>query len=159
PRLGGQTQAVLAAARENAVEFLSDGRVRLAGVELAADEVEIQATPRAGTAVAHDEGLVVIIDTELDDELRAEGDAREVQRAVQELRRQAGFELDELVDVWIDADAGVLARLEPFLEHVADDTLAARIQRSAPANAAASTTVQLTAGEARLAVGGRGSEG
>ena len=101
----------------------------------------------------------MIIDTELDDELRAEGDAREVQRAVQELRRQAGFELDELVDVWIDADAGVLARLEPFLEHVADDTLAARIQRSAPANAAASTTVQLTAGEARLAVGGRGSEG
>ena len=32
---------------------------------LAPDEVEILASPRPGTAVAHDEGLVVVIDTEL----------------------------------------------------------------------------------------------
>ena len=68
----------MAAARANEVEYLPDGGVRLAGVELAADEVEILATPRPGTAVAHDNGLVVVIDTELDDELRAEGDAREL---------------------------------------------------------------------------------
>ena len=79
----------------NEVEYLPDGGVRLAGVDLAADEVEILATPRAGTAVAHDKGLVVVIDTELDDELRAEGDARELTRAVQDLRKQAGLELDE----------------------------------------------------------------
>ena len=30
---------------------------------LGADEVEILATPRPGTAVAHDEGIVVVIDT------------------------------------------------------------------------------------------------
>ena len=64
-------------------------RSTLAGVTLAPDEVEIQATPRPGTAVAHDEGLVVVIDTELT-ELRAEGDARELQRAIQDLRSEAG---------------------------------------------------------------------
>ena len=47
-RLGGKTQEVLAAARNNEVEYLADGGVRLAGVDLAADEVEIIATPRAG---------------------------------------------------------------------------------------------------------------
>ena len=50
---------MLAAARNNEVEYLPGGGVRLAGVELAADEVEILATPRPGTAVAHDKGLVM----------------------------------------------------------------------------------------------------
>ena len=50
---------------------------------------EIQATPRPGTAVAADDGIVMVIDTDLTDDLRAEGDARELTRALQDLRRQA----------------------------------------------------------------------
>ena len=79
-----------------------DGSVDLAGLTLAPDEVEILATPRPGTAVAHDEGLVVVIDTELTPELRAEGDARELQRAIQDLRREAELALDDRIEVWVD---------------------------------------------------------
>ena len=53
----------MAAARDGAFEIHADGSVTLGGATLAADEVEILATPRPGTAVAHDEGLVVVIDT------------------------------------------------------------------------------------------------
>ncbi len=63
----------MAAAREGAFEIQPDGSVTLAGVTLAPDEVEIQATPRPGTAVASDEGLVVVIDTELTPELASGG--------------------------------------------------------------------------------------
>ena len=66
---------------------------KLADYSLAPDEVEILASPRPGTAVAHDEGLVVVIDTQLTPELRAEGDARELQRAIQDLRREAELDL------------------------------------------------------------------
>ena len=45
--------------------FHDDGSVTLAGEHLAADEVEIQATPRPGTVVADDDGLVMILDIEL----------------------------------------------------------------------------------------------
>ena len=62
-RLGPAIPAVMAAARAGEVTFEADGSVTLAGVTLAPDEVEIQATPRPGTAVAHHDGLVVVLDT------------------------------------------------------------------------------------------------
>jgi isoleucyl-tRNA synthetase len=128
-RLGAQTQAVLAAARAGEVEFHQDGSVTLAGVTLASDEVEIQATPRPGTQVAHDEGLVVVIDTELTPDLRAEGDAREIQRALQDLRREAELNLDDRITVWLD---GLPPNVEPYTDAIARETLADAVLLQAP---------------------------
>ncbi|HEV8403278.1 MAG TPA: DUF5915 domain-containing protein, partial [Candidatus Limnocylindrales bacterium] len=100
-RLGAAIPAVMAAARDGDVRFEADGSVTLAGVTLAPDEVEIQATPRPGTAVAHHEGLVIVLDTELTPGLVAEGDARELSRAIQDLRREATLALDDRIDLWI----------------------------------------------------------
>jgi isoleucyl-tRNA synthetase len=134
------------------VEYLASGGVKLAGVELAADEVEILATPRAGTAVAHDEGLVVVIDTEIDDALRAEGDARELVRAIQDLRKQVGLELDDTIDLWLSAPTAVLAPVEPYLAKVVEDTLASAVHRS-PAPAEASSVVQeVNGGEVLISI-------
>jgi len=94
----------------------------MGGVTLAPDEVEIQATPRPGTAVAHDEGLVVVIDTELTPDLRAEGDARELQRAIQDARKEAGVDLDDEVVVQVEASETVQAVLRPYVGSVATET-------------------------------------
>ncbi len=151
-RLGAQTQLVLNAARNNDVEYLADGGVRLAGAELAADEVEILATPRAGTAIAHDNGLVVAIDTELDDELRAEGDARELTRAVQDLRKQAGLELDDTIELWLVAPTEALATLEPYMARIAEDTLAGSISHGQPPSEATAASQTIGAGEVVIAL-------
>jgi len=129
-KLGGAIPAVMAAARAGAFEIHPDGTVTMGGVTLAADEVEILAAPRPGTAVAHDDGLVVVIDTELTPALRAEGDARELQRAIQDLRRDAGLELDESVDVEV-GPASVLERLRPFLDSIQRETIAESIVAAA----------------------------
>jgi isoleucyl-tRNA synthetase len=121
-KLGAAIPAVMAAAREGHFEIHPDGSVTLGGVTLAADEAEIQATPRPGTAVAHDEGLVVVIDTELTPELRVEGDARELQRAIQDARKEAGVELDDEVSVGVEAPAESERSLRPFLDSVELET-------------------------------------
>jgi isoleucyl-tRNA synthetase len=151
-RLGEQVPAVMAAARKNEVEYLPGGGVRLAGVELAPDEVEILATPRAGTAVAHDEGLVVVVDTEIDDALRAEGDARELSRAIQDLRKTAGLELDETIELWLDGPAAVLSALDPYLSRLGEDTLAVEVHRDAGPSDALTVTQQVTGGQVGLAI-------
>ena len=119
----------MAAARQNDVEFLPDGGVRLAGVVLSADEVEILATPRPGTAVADDDGVVVVIDTTLTPELRAEGDLRELTRAIQDLRKQAALSLDERIEVWVEADGAFFESVDGRLDAIAQDTLADAIHR------------------------------
>ncbi len=131
-KLGPAIPAVMAAAREGAFELLPDGSVSLAGVTLAPDEVEILASPRPGTVVAHDDGLLVVIDTELTDELRAEGDARELQRAIQDLRRDAGLELADRIEVVVAPAAGDGPRLAPFLAAVAAETLADTLELGDP---------------------------
>jgi isoleucyl-tRNA synthetase len=147
-RLGPMIPAVMAAAREGAFEIGADGAVTLAGVHLAPDEVEILATPRPGTAVAHDEGLVVVIDTELTPELRAEGDARELQRAIQDLRKDAGLDLDARIELWLE---GVPAAVEPHLATVARETLADALHRDGPGvDADPTVTVELSGGPVRI---------
>jgi isoleucyl-tRNA synthetase len=156
-RLGAAIPAVMAAAREGAVEIHPDGSVTLAGVTLDRDDVEIQATPRPGTAVAHDEGIVAIIDTTLTDELRAEGDARELQRAIQDLRKDAAIDLDARIELWVD---GLPAEVESHLASVARETLADRVTRARPDGAAGEAmTVELSSGSATIWLRGLQGDG
>jgi isoleucyl-tRNA synthetase len=159
PRLGAKVPAVMAAAREGRVEFLAGGGVRLAGQTLSADEVEIQSVPRPGTAVGHDEGVVVVLDTTLDAALVAEGDARELARAVQDLRKAAELALDDRIELWLDLP-GDVDGLRPHLPRLAAETLAASVHLRAAGSEAADGsepaaergTVDLSQGRAGIAL-------
>lgn len=147
-KLGSAIPAVMAAARANEFTINADGSVTIGGVTLAPDEVEILAAPRPGTAVAHDDGLVVVIDTELTDDLRAEGDARELQRAIQDLRRDAGLALDDRIEVQVAPAGGDGARLAPFLASVAAETLAIRLDVAEAGDAAVAAAAEEAAAQA-----------
>jgi len=99
---------------------------------------------------------VVVIDTELTPELRAEGDARELQRAVQDLRKEAGLELDARIELWV---SGLSRPVATFLPALARETLADRVvEGPAPAvDGVTSAAVELESGTATIAIGAAAS--
>jgi isoleucyl-tRNA synthetase len=108
-RLGDKLQAVLAAARSGSVEFLAGDAVQIEGLVFAPDEIEIQAIPREGGFVAEADGLVVELETALSPELIAEGDVRELSRAVQDLRKRAGLHIGDPISLYLPEAAQTLA--------------------------------------------------
>jgi isoleucyl-tRNA synthetase len=106
--------------------------------------------------VARDGGLVVALDTELDDELRADGDARELTRAVQDLRKQVGLELDETIDLWLTGASQLLAPLEPYFPELTKDTLAASLNEGEAPAGAATTQQDVSGGSLTITLRGRG---
>jgi isoleucyl-tRNA synthetase len=74
-------------------------------VTLEADDVEVRATSHEELALAQDGGVAVALDTRVDHELRLEGLAREVIRALNDRRKAAGLEISDRIVAWLSADA------------------------------------------------------
>ena len=141
PRFGKRFPAVRAALAEldvaSALRRLEAGLpIQLAvggeAVELARDDVLVQTNPREGLAVAYDRGVTVGVDTVLTPELVTEGLARDVVRRVQNLRKAAGFNLDDRIITTYQADETLAAAIEAWREAIAAETLSVALRAGRP---------------------------
>ena len=124
PRHGKAVGAVMAGARSGEWQLLDDGRVEVGGVTLAADEFQLTARARPGHEVAEEGDLLVALDTQPTPELEAEGLAREVAHRLQTMRKTAGYEISDRVEVSIGGDEAAVADLGPFRDWLAAEVLA-----------------------------------
>jgi len=125
PRLGPDTQRVTVAVRTGDWEHGPDGMVA-GGVALEPGEYELVLRPRneaEGRTLPGEVG-VVTLDTTVDDELEAEGLARDAVRLVQAARRDAGLHVSDCIELEIDAPADMAAAVEAHRAYVAAQTLA-----------------------------------
>jgi isoleucyl-tRNA synthetase len=129
PRLGGKTQHVIAAVRRGEWSEGAEG-VTVAGIPLEPGEYALALRPRhatRGRTLPGDAG-VVVLDTGVDDELEAEGHARDVVRAIQAARRGAELHVADRVAVRVTAPADVVAAVEHHRRYVMEQTLASRLE-------------------------------
>jgi isoleucyl-tRNA synthetase len=93
-------------------------------LELTAEEVELRSHEIEGWLVASEAGLTVALDTTLDEELRREGLVREFVFWVQNLRKQAGFEVTDRIRILCSAPPELQQAVEAFRDYVQQETLA-----------------------------------
>jgi isoleucyl-tRNA synthetase len=137
PRLGKQLPAVKKLLGEmDGVKILAqleaDGKVDLelpdGLVKLDSEDIQVRMQAKEGWAAAQGRDCVVVLSTELNETLIAEGLAREVVHAVQNRRRDLGCEYtDRIVVGVVTESAAVRDAVAQFVEYVRRETLAVEL--------------------------------
>jgi isoleucyl-tRNA synthetase len=162
PRFGRDAQAVAAALRaldprlaaELAPRLRAGQRVELAveglgTVELGPDDAGVVEEPVTGWRVVRDGATAVALDLEVTPELRREGLARDLVRAVQDLRKGAGLAVDDRIELAVETGGELAAALDEHAGWLLGETLATTLLRE-PAGDGHQARVELDGEPVRL---------
>ena len=105
--------------------------------DLEPDDLSLVMEPLAGYEVEAEAGQAVALATELTAELVAEGQAREVVRAVQNARKEAGLDVTDRITLALGGEESLIAAARANEPYVAGETLAAAISYDAESGATA----------------------
>ena len=128
-----------------------------------ASSTTIEQTAPEGYAVASEAGYTVGVSVEVTAELRAEGTAREIVHLLQNLRREAGFEIADRISTFVEAPIALRSALEANEAYVREETLSTELTFGPAPEGAATSEHSLNGESVRLGVrrqsdatGGRG---
>jgi isoleucyl-tRNA synthetase len=116
---------------------------------LGPDEVDVRAVSHEEYALAEGDFAAVALDTVVDDELRLEGIAREVARALNDLRKTSGLEIADRINVELHAEGLVAQALHRHRDWIAGEVLAVELDPDQPTGdeeASGFTSLSLDAG-------------
>ncbi|GAB4168198.1 MAG: isoleucine--tRNA ligase [Calditrichia bacterium] len=98
-------------------------------IHITLDDVEILIEPAEHYEVVSENNLIIGLDTEITESLKNEGLAREFINRIQNLRKEAGFEVTDHISIGYQADADIVAAVSEFEERIKNETLADDIQK------------------------------
>jgi len=114
--------AALAAAQASgqAITLEVDGQT----LTLEPDDLLIETESAEGYACAESGGMLVALDTTLNDDLLREGLAREIVRTVQDARKQSGLEVSDRIRLHLSGSSNVRQAVSQYKDWIMDEALA-----------------------------------
>ena len=92
------------------------------------NDAEIVSAEIKDWVVESDNGIIVALDTELNENLIAEGLAREFVNRVQNMRKDAGFDVTDKINIDYDGNEVLVNAIKIFTHYIASETLADKVQ-------------------------------
>lgn len=131
-RLGGALKEIIPAVKRGEYE-ISGKTMKVGNYVLNDEEFENRLTVKDGVtgAALPDNTAVVILDTELNSELIAEGLANDALRFIQETRKNAGMDVSDRIKLEYDADPALANAIEQHREHIMSEALITDMSRGA----------------------------
>ena len=130
PRVGKDVQRIIQAAKAGNWS-VDGGSVIVDGTQLLDGEYEISmvaAAEQGSSAVGLTATGFVLLDTEVSEELAAEGLARDAVRHIQQARKDAGLDVSDRIKLTLSADGGSVPALTKHENFIASETLAIEIK-------------------------------
>ncbi len=136
PRLGGKVKDVAKLVTEwkdsEIKTLLKDGKIDISTgngpISLTGDDVDVQKIEKDGFAVESDNGITVALMTDIDDDLRDEGFAREMVNKIQNMRKTSGFEVTDRINVMVSTADPLASAVKRHDDFICRETLADRIE-------------------------------
>jgi len=136
-RLGSKMKAVAAKVRDMTKQEINDfettGSITLTlddgtDVLINNDELEIHRTGLEGWSVETQDGITVALDTEITDELLREGITREFMNRVQNMRKEADYEVTDRITIGYNGSELLDTAINERLDTIKSETLAESIR-------------------------------
>ena len=96
--------------------------------EITEDLVDVRISSKEGFVVGMDNNVFTILDTTLTPELINQGYVREVISKIQQLRKQADFEMMDEIKIYMCADEEIRSAVEAAKDFIMDETIAVAIE-------------------------------
>lgn len=100
------------------------GEIESISVELDLADFEINAQDIPGWLVANEGGITVALDITISENLKAEGLAREIVNRIQNMRKDAGMEVTDRIEVTLDTTQDIEAAIKQFEAYICNEVLA-----------------------------------
>lgn len=121
---------------------LAGGTIRVGGWELTPEEYSVELRPSGNRLVATDRELVASLNPEISESLRFEGIARELVSSIQKARKAANFEVEDRVELALQASAALHAALLHNKSYIEDETLSIMMESIANPDSAESVEIE-----------------
>ena len=151
-RLRGAVKEVARAVAEGRYAVDGDGRLRAGDHVVEPGEYALRAAAVDGRGVAAEGQLVVVLDLASDDALVREGLVRDLNRAVQDLRKQARLGYDDRIVMSVAGGAELAAALDEHGAWLREQCLAEAIEPSPLASPLASASVDVGGSDVAIAL-------
>ncbi len=115
PRFGGKVQEIIKSAKSGDFVKNEDGSYLVCGEILSSEEIEVSYVGKEGKEVASGKGIVITFDFEITEDLRLEGEARDIVRAIQEMRKDADYNVSDRIIIEITGADEVIERFNDYI--------------------------------------------
>jgi len=160
PKYGKDVQVIINDAKAGKFEILDDGRVKVGKFVLEASEAEVGYKGQEGYDVESQDGVVVILDTHVTEDLVLEGYAREIVRSIQDMRKEVNYNVSDRIDMSVivqdggadntSDEGGVSRAVTRFTDYIKKETLAVDLSQDGGMTADISKEVDISGTMVRI---------